>query len=118
MVKYISDRIGVMYLGKMMELADSGELYKNPLHPYTKAIFSAIPSADPRFEKTRQRILLKGAVPSPINPPAGCRFSGRCRDCMPECREKEPLFSEVSPGHFCACHLHLIDNSTRQKFSV
>jgi len=106
MVKYISNKIGVMYLGKLMELADSGEIYKNPLHPYTKAIFSAIPAADPKFEKTRQRILLKGTVPSPINPPVGCRFSGRCRDCMPLCKEEEPEFREVSPGHFCACHLN------------
>jgi peptide/nickel transport system ATP-binding protein/oligopeptide transport system ATP-binding protein len=105
MVKYISNRVGVMYLGKMMELADSTEMYKNPLHPYTKALFSAIPVADPRFEKTRRRIILKGTVPSPINPPDGCRFSGRCEKCMPLCREKEPEFSEVSPGHFCACHL-------------
>ena len=105
MVKYISDRAGVMYLGKMMELAASMELYKNPLHPYTKALFSAIPASDPRFEKTRQRIILRGAVPSPVNPPDGCRFSGRCRECMPVCRESEPEFKEVSPGHFCACHL-------------
>ena len=105
MVKYISDRVGVMYLGKLMELADSTEMYKNPKHPYTKALFSAIPTADPQFEKTRHRILLKGTVPSPINPPEGCRFSGRCRDCMPVCKENEPLLKEVSPGHFCACHL-------------
>jgi oligopeptide/dipeptide ABC transporter ATP-binding protein len=105
MVKYISSRIGVMYLGKLMELADSAEIYKNPLHPYTKAIFSAIPAADPKFERTRQRILLKGTVPSPINPPKGCRFSGRCRDCMPLCKEEEPLFKEAAPGHFCACHI-------------
>jgi len=110
MVKYISNRIGVMYLGKLMELADSGEIYKNPLHPYTKAIFSAIPAADPKFEKTRQRILLKGTVPSPINPPTGCRFSGRCRDYMPLCKEEEPEFREVSPGHFCACHLDIPKN--------
>ena len=105
MVKYISDRAGVMYLGKMMELSGSMELYKNPLHPYTKALFSAIPAADPQYEKTRQRIILKGTVPSPINPPAGCRFSGRCRDCMPVCKESEPEFKELYPGHFCACHL-------------
>ena len=106
MVKYISERVGVMYLGKLMELADSIEMYKNPMHPYTKALFSAIPAADPRYEKTRQRIILKGAVPSPINPPAGCRFSGRCRECMPICKESEPEFKELSPGHFCACHLN------------
>ena len=107
MVKYISDRTGVMYLGKLMELAGSLEIYKNPLHPYTKALFSAIPAADPEFEKNRQRILLKGTVPSPINPPKNCRFSGRCRDCMPVFRESEPELKEVAPGHFCACHLNL-----------
>ena len=106
MVKYISNRVGVMYLGKLMELADSIEMYKNPVHPYTKALFSAIPVADPQYEKTRKRILLKGAVPSPINPPEGCRFSGRCKDCMPVCKEAEPEFKEVAPGHFCACHLN------------
>ena len=106
MVKYISGRVGVMYLGKLMELSDSIEMYRNPAHPYTKALFSAIPAADPRFEKTRQRIILKGTVPSPINPPAGCRFSGRCKDCMPVCKESEPVFKEVAPGHFCACHLN------------
>ena len=105
MVKFISERVGVMYLGKLMELADSAEMYKNPVHPYTKALFSAIPAADPQYEKTRQRILLKGAVPSPINPPEGCRFSGRCKDCMPICKESEPVFKEAAPGHFCACHL-------------
>jgi oligopeptide transport system ATP-binding protein len=106
MVKYISNRIGVMYLGKLMELSESANLYNNPLHPYTKALFSAIPAADPRYEKTRQRILLKGSVPSPINPPLGCRFSGRCKDCMPKCKESEPELKELSPGHFCACHLY------------
>ena len=106
MVKYISNRIGVMYLGKLMELAESNEMYTNPMHPYTKALFSAIPAADPQYEKTRQRIILKGTVPSPINPPAGCRFSGRCRDSMPVCKEIEPDFTELSPGHFCACHLY------------
>lgn len=106
MVKYISNRVGVMYLGKLMELAESFEMYKNPLHPYTKALFSAIPAADPQYEKTRQRIILKGTVPSPINPPAGCRFSGRCSECMPVCRETEPEFKEITSGHFCACHLN------------
>ena len=105
MVKYISERVGVMYLGKLMELADSIEMYKNPMHPYTRALFSAIPAADPQYEKTRQRIILKGTVPSPINPPAGCRFSGRCKECMPVCKESEPEWKELSPGHFCACHL-------------
>ncbi len=106
MVKHISDRVGVMYLGRLVELADSGEMYQNPQHPYTKALFSAIPVADPEFEKQRHRILLKGDVPSPVSPPAGCRFHGRCAYAMPVCKEEEPRFQEVGPSHFCACHLY------------
>ena len=104
MVRHISDRVGVMYLGKLMEVADSAGLYQNPLHPYTKALFSAIPAADPRYERTRQRVLLKGSVPSPVNPPAGCRFSGRCPERLPACRDAEPPLAEAAPGHYCACH--------------
>ena len=106
MVKHISNRVGVMYLGKLMEVAASGEMYKNPQHPYTKALFSAIPVADPEFEKTRQRVILSGSVPSPVNPPAGCRFCGRCPLAMDKCQESDPPMVEIAPGHFCACHLH------------
>lgn len=106
MVKHISDRVGVMYLGKLMEVADSIEMYRNPQHPYTKALFSAIPVADPEFERERQRIILKGDVPSPVRPPAGCRFQGRCQYAMDICREQAPEMREIAAGHFCACHLH------------
>ena len=106
MVKHISDRIGVMYLGNMVELSASGELYKNPLHPYTRALLSAVPIADPRASRERKKIMLSGDVPSPVDPPAGCRFSGRCDKCMGICREVQPKLTEVQPGHFVACHLY------------
>ena len=106
MVKHISDRIGVMYLGNMVELSASGELYKNPLHPYTRALLSAVPIADPRASRERKKIMLSGDVPSPVDPPAGCRFSGRCDKCMGICREAQPKLMEVQPGHFVACHLY------------
>ena len=106
MVKNVSNRVCVMYLGKMMEVADSLEIYKNPMHPYTQALFSAIPVADPDYEKERKRILLEGDVPSPINPPRGCRFRKRCKYAMPVCKEAAPEMKEIAPGHFCACHLH------------
>ncbi len=105
MVKHISDRIGVMYLGKMMEITSSKELYKNPLHPYTQALLSAIPIPDPKSNKMDNRIILEGDVKSPINPPEGCRFSSRCRYCMDICTEVTPELREVEPGHFVACHL-------------
>ncbi len=102
-VKHISDRVGVMYLGKLMEIAPKRELYANPLNPYTQALLSAIPIINP--EKKKERIILKGDVPSPINPPAGCRFSSRCFKELDHCKFKEPLLKEVSPNHFVACHL-------------
>lgn len=105
MVKHISDRVGVMYLGTMVEMSNSFELYKNPLHPYTQALMSAIPIADPQVEKARQRILLEGDVPSPINPAPGCRFKARCRYAKDICGQEMPEFREVAPDHFVACHI-------------
>lgn len=105
MVKHISDRVGVMYLGKMVELSTSEKLYATPLHPYTQALLSAIPLPDPTESKNRQRIMLEGEIPSPINPKPGCRFASRCRYAKPICHEVQPEFKEVEKDHFVACHL-------------
>lgn len=102
-VKHVSDRIGVMYLGKMVELATDDELYQNPVHPYTKALLSAVPIPDPRAKK--ERIILTGDVPSPVNPPQGCRFHTRCYACQDICKQHEPVFKRIKPGHWVACHL-------------
>jgi oligopeptide transport system ATP-binding protein len=104
MVKHISNRVGVMYLGKLVELASSNELYKRPLHPYTKALLSAIPIPDPQTADKKNRVILEGDVPSPINPPSGCYFRTRCCYARDICQEVTPSFAELEAGHMVACH--------------
>lgn len=105
MVKHISDKVGVMYLGHVVELTSSNELYDKPLHPYTKALLSAIPVPDPKTSRGIDRIKLEGEVPSPINPKPGCRFAARCRYVKKECHEITPKLKEIEKDHFVACHL-------------
>ncbi len=105
-VKYISDRIAVMYLGNLVELADSEEIYKHTLHPYSQALLDAVPIPDPDQEEAKERTLLSGEIPSPINPKPGCPFAGRCSKATEMCRQKMPELKEVKPEHFVACHLY------------
>ena len=103
-VKYISDKIGVMYLGSMVEFGDKDKIFENPLHPYTKALFSAVPNPNP--DEKSERILLKGDIPSPANPPKGCKFHTRCTECMEICKHIAPAYKEYEEGHFVACHCY------------
>ncbi len=105
MVRHISNRVAVMYLGKIVELTDRNTLYSDAQHPYTEALLSAVPIPDPEVDEKRGRIILEGEVPSPANPPVGCNFNTRCSKVMQVCREVDPEFKEVAPGHWCACHL-------------
>jgi len=107
-VRHISNRIGVMFLGKLVELADSNELVRNPLHPYTQTLMSAVPIPDPDVTRSKKRMLLEGELPSPIDPPPGCRFASRCpyaKECGGKCTQEEPPMKELSPGHYAACWL-------------
>lgn len=105
MVRHISDKVGVMYLGVLMELAPSEKIYSKPLHPYTKALMSAIPVPDPKVGRTKQRIVIEGEVTSPINPKAGCRFASRCKYVTERCKVENPVLREIESDHFVACHL-------------
>ena len=105
MVKHISDRVAVMYLGTVAEITDSNSLYRNPLHPYTQALLSAIPIPDPEVEEKKERIKLDGELPSPIDPPEGCRFKGRCKHAIEICGRERPELREVETGHYVACHM-------------
>ena len=103
-VEHISDEVGVMYLGSMMEYGKTEDIFARPLHPYTEALFSAVPVPDPDYKMNR--IILKGDIPSPANPPSGCKFHTRCEKCMEICKREKPQFRELEPGHFVACHLY------------
>ena len=106
MVRYVSDDIGVMYLGQLVESSDSEEIYKNPLHPYTKGLLSCIPIADPKLARAHASTGVEGDLPSPVNPKPGCRFCGRCPYAKSICSEQTPAMKEAAPGHFVACHLY------------
>lgn len=107
MVKYISNRVAVMYLGAIVEITQSRELYSHPLHPYTQALLSAIPIPDPEVEAQKQRVKLSGELPNPVDPLPGCRFCSRCKYASSRCQEERPPLREVGPGHFVACFLQV-----------
>ena len=111
-VKHISDQVGVMYLGSMVEFGDKEQIFGNTLHPYTKALFSAVPVPNPHVKMNR--IILKGDIPSPVNPPKGCKFHTRCESCMEVCKKCVPQYREVEAGHFCACHLYASEEERDQ----
>jgi oligopeptide transport system ATP-binding protein len=106
MVRHIATRVAVMYLGRIVEMQARERLFAEPLHPYTRALLSAVNEPDPQIARTRKRVILRGDVPSPANPPRGCNFCTRCPDVMPVCREIDPPTREVAPGRHVACHLH------------
>lgn len=118
MVKHIADRVAVMYLGKMVELTDVDTLFERPLHPYTRALLSAVPVPDPDVEATRQRVILTGEIPDPANPPSGCRFCTRCPIVMDRCRVEEPAWREVVPNHLVACHAAIANVTEREVSST
>jgi oligopeptide transport system ATP-binding protein len=118
MVKHIADRVAVMYLGKMVELTDVGTLFERPLHPYTRALLSAVPMPDPKIEATRQRVILTGEIPDPAHPPSGCRFCTRCPIAMDRCRVEEPAWREVAPNHKVACHAAIANATEREAAST
>ena len=103
-VEHISDTVGVMYLGNLVEYGATDDIFRSPLHPYTKALFSAIPVPDPKAKMNR--IVLEGSIPSPANPPKGCKFHTRCANCMERCKHEAPVQREVDPGHYVVCHLY------------
>ena len=105
MVRYVSDDVGVMYLGQLVEVCESAEIYRNPLHPYTVGLLGSIPLANPRLAREKEKSSIEGDIPSPIDPPPGCRFAGRCSRACERCRQESPALREVEPGHFVACHL-------------
>jgi peptide/nickel transport system ATP-binding protein len=111
-VKHISDEVGVMYLGSMVEYGSKKDIFEHTLHPYTRALFSAVPVPNPHVKMNR--IILKGDIPSPVNPPAGCKFHTRCEKCMNICERIAPVYKEVEQGHFCACHLYNTERETAQ----